>query len=313
MALIAKANTGFANASKDDDLKRFSTYLNYLENISDFIHSEYGDPDNFGDIIVKETKRFRTLSGLELTKLEKWLKLSWNTEYLLYVSCEDKDDEILRFTNPWIPVLTYYSIYSCLIALCYSYDKSVPNTHGGTLKIATNLLVDKGIPPWNLAYEGPPGRKDQDHMPKNFPDNIDLNELPSNLSTIHTEPIRMIATCLRAEHINRKEDIWKSGYDGRKYDIDPKYTGIFHFLYRLRRKSNYEDMDFTTIASNNAIKDFTINLEEICYCTLMYMEAIILRRCGKDNFLGIAKKYLNKNKDATQLKDRISIYKEKID
>jgi len=173
-------------AASSEDRNRFSTYLNYLESICDYIYDEYGDSDNgdsdnLGSVIVKSAKTFKLSSDLDHTKLEKWLKLSWNNEYLLYVNCEGKDEEVLRFTNPWIPVLTYYSIYSCLVAFCYSYDKSTPKTHGGTLRKVTSLLVDKGIPPWNLAYQGPPGRKDQDHIPVNFPNDIDWKNLPSNL------------------------------------------------------------------------------------------------------------------------------------
>jgi len=68
-------------------------------------------------------------------------------------------------------------------------------------------------------------------------------------------------------------------------------------------------MDFTTTASYNDIKNFVSSLEEICYWSLMYMEAIILRRCGKNNFITFAENYLNRNKDASNLSNRISIYK----
>ena len=51
----------------------------------------------------------------------------------------------------------------------------------------------------------------------------------------------MIGTCLIAEHKHRISDKYKKKSGNHKYELDPGPTGILHFLYRLRIKSNYKD------------------------------------------------------------------------
>jgi len=318
MSLIVRGNTDLADYSATEYLIKFTTYTNYLKNINEFIYDLYKDENKFGAILAEKTARFKLGKNLSPEKLEKWLKLSWNTEFLLNISTKNHDIDILRINNHWMPVLTYYTIYSSLIAFCYSNGSEAGN-HTTALKVATQIFVERGIPPWSFAYQGPPGRGGHDHFPVKFPDTVDWNNLPSNLQKRGVKPVEMIAVCLRAEHLHRRDDIWNDvkkdkSRKKRKYQIDPNYTSILHFLYRLRKRSNYDSPDtFTADAPHDDIKDFASSLKDICFWSLMYMEAIMIRKLGRANFIDIADKYIEKNKAAEDLKARISIFKRNFD
>lgn len=96
MALIARPGTELVEYNTDEFLVKFATYTKYLKNIDKFIYNQYEGKNAFGEILVDETKKFRPLEDLDTALLEKWLKLAWNTEFLLYISNMNHDTDILK-------------------------------------------------------------------------------------------------------------------------------------------------------------------------------------------------------------------------
>ena len=171
-------------------------------------------------------------------------------------------------------------------------------------------IVEKGLPPWNFAFNGNVGKAKSKHYPVNFPNN---QIFPNSLSRYNVDPVGMIGTCLRAEHKHRVEDDFQKKKGKVKYKFNPGYTTILHFMYRLRIKSNYQNADiFLAEAPDNTVVDFNNNLSLFCYWTLLLFEIYIIKRTNSNKLYPIMLHYLSDNKKARQLRERYSFYKSKL-
>jgi len=214
--------------------------------------------------------------------------------------------DLLRVYNAWLPVQAYYAVYSGAEALAYVIDGMKADGHAKALRKATSFFVKGAIAPWNLAYAGMKGQDGKQHKPKNFPPGVTPAH---NLSGVGTaDDLAVIATCLKAEHQNRiKEDYRESGK--RQYSYDPGDTGLLHFLYRLRIRSNYRGIDlFLVEAGEEAHRSFRKSLLCVVVRSLTYIEIVLLRKCRRSVLSGMAQEFVARNPLAEQLKNRFAAY-----
>ncbi len=283
---------------------KFETYRFYLESFCRQIDIEYRTWENFLEKCLDQSKRLQGFHGFDEAWVKRWMKIAWNTEYLMEESIDDY--ELVRFNNQWKPIQSYYSVYAACEAAAYVLDGTYADGHHKSLKKVTDYLVKTSLSPWNKAFGGPKGRNANAHYPVNFPPNMTI---PHNLQRSNINPIEMIAKCLKVEHKHRIDDSFVKRKGVWKYSFDPGYTGIMHFLYRLRVKSNYKDVEiFVSEAPEENIKGFSDSLEKIVVFTLTILELILLRRCKKSFVLGLANEYITMNKKAEELKKRVSFY-----
>lgn len=285
---------------------KFDTYRFYLECICEHLTSKYTNLAGFVRQVHSTTSAVNRLPALDPNEVEQYLRIAWNTEYLL--SIDHGDPEIIRINNQWAPIQAYYSVYSGLEALSYAINGDHAGSHQKALRKASDFLLNLGITPWNKAYEGSRGKSRSDHSPTNFPAGISI---PHNLRRSGVKPIEMIAKCLKAEHSHRIDDKWKSKNESGcwKYAYDPNPTTLLHFLYRLRIKSNYQEIDtFVTDAPKENVLQFAQCLHSFASWTLALIEMILLRRFGESPIITQANAYFATNKDATDLAMRVSEY-----
>jgi hypothetical protein len=232
--------------------------------------------------------------------------MAWNTEYLISVDVGDPD--LVRINNQWLPIQAYYAVYSACEAMTYAVDGAVAQGHQKALRKASAFFVNRALTPWDKAYTGALGKKRNGHTPVNFPAGL---QAPHNLQRLNVDPAAMLATCLQAEHAHRVDDTWVSKKEtGRwKYDFNPGYTTLLHFLYRLRIKSNYEEVDlFLSQAPEHEIIGFANTIRQVCSWTLTYAEIVLMRKCTKKRILDFANAYLAMNKKAENLEKRTAEY-----
>lgn len=289
--------------SSEKEIK-FETYRFYLQCTHDFLIEKYGDWRAFGKQCIKQTQRFSAMSAFDNSWIERWMKISWNTEYLMSVGADDP--ELMRINNQWAPIQCYYCIYACTEAVAYILDNYKADGHQKSLRKVTNYFVRSGLSPWNKTFKGPRGRNGNLQVPINFPPNLII---PNNLQRYGITPIQMIAKCLKAEHSHRIDDLYNKGTSRYKYQFDPGHTSLLHFIYRLRIKSNYKDVEiFVTEAPEDHIRGFNTSLNVFCFWTLLYMEIILMRKCRKSFIINLAKNYLKLNPKAKKLAQRIKYY-----
>ena len=288
------------------DGKRFDTYRGYLKSIYDFFYQEYSALPNFIKYCNKTISPIRPLKYSNVNEIKNFLHIAWNTEYLL--SINHNDPEIIRINNQWTPIQAYYSVYSGLEALSYGINTTHPYSHQKALQQCSSFLIDLGISPWDKAYKGSIGKKRSSQTPVHFPSGLDI---PHNLQRHNVKPIEMIAKCLKVEHAHRVDDKWTNRKkNGKyKYQYDPKPTTILHFLYRLRVKSNYDEIDmFVMKAPRDKIVEFANSLKEVTSWTLSLIEMILIKRLGASPIQKQMESYLDVNKHAHLLKYRLSEY-----
>jgi len=285
---------------------KFETYRFYLQSIREVINSQWNSWQDLAGEYLDKQRRLQGISSFDDKWVERWMKIGWNTEYLLSVGSEDS--ELLRINNQWKPIQAYYAVYACSEAAAYVIDGNKADGHQKSLRKITDFFVKSGLSPWDKAFRGARGKSRSDHNPINFPENL---AIPHNLERVGVEPLQMVAKCLKAEHNHRIDELFEKKPGKYKYAYDPGYTGLFHFLYRLRIKSNYRDVEiFVAEAPEENLRSFSKSLDLICFCSLLMMEILILRKCRKKYLLELGEKYLKMNSNAERLSKRLDYYRQ---
>ena len=305
---------------------KFDVYQNYLVYFKTFIEEKYNNPEELISFLLNQINLKKSAHSIKKDIIKKFLYIGWNTEFLSRIN-DKREIELLRINNQWKPIQSYYAIYSIGEALNYLINGSAGISHKQCLKNLNNFLVKKitEAEPWSFACEG----VEKSEAPSNFP--IDVKLISSLQRWGNLKPVDVIYGCLHAEHCNlirewkppRLSEKAKQAGQKRSFkkDYDPGYTTILDFLYRLRIKSNYKDVEiFITGASDDKIKGFSENLSFLVFYTLILFEILIIKQYDEEEFLKLANDYLNNyceksnnNKISAQgnpLSERVKLYKE---
>ena len=82
-----------------------------------------------------------------------------------------------------------------------------------------------------------------------------------------------------------------------------------YFLLRLRLKSNHESVaTFLAGRPDDQLLDFDRFLDKICTSTLLCLEAILVAKCGSEDYLALAKRFVEWNSKAERLRKRIEFF-----
>ena len=152
--------------SSDDEI-RFATYGNYLTAIRTDIKNNYGNCENFCAVIATEAKKHKPLAEYDVDYIKRFLKLSWNTEY---IACSDNNEttEEIRINNQWKPIQVYYAVYTAGEAFSYVIDGNKTDSHKKCLAKVSTFLSKHDLTPYNVGYLGCKGRNSASHKPYNL-------------------------------------------------------------------------------------------------------------------------------------------------
>jgi hypothetical protein len=295
-------------SSHSRDLYGFETYRNYLQRFCQHSKSSHPKWADFAAACKQATASLRPLADVDEAQIKRWLGIAWNTEALLHLAKDGEEIDLLRIQNAWLPVQAYYAIYGGAEALSYAVDGQAAGSHGKALRKATAFFIKSSLTPWKLSYHGPLGKDKAQHKQRNFtPGTIPAHNLAGSSASDEA----VIARCLKAEHQNRVVEACRKKTKPRRYQhsYDPGDTGVLHFLYRLRLRSNYRGINlFVVNAGDELVRSFTDGLVCVVTRTLSYMEAVLISKCGKDVVLSIAREFLPRNQFAGHLKRRVQHY-----
>lgn len=290
---------------EDEAQIKFATYLNYLRFFKEHLSDEYESQEALVEQTLKKAASLEPCANPDRKWVQRFLKIAWNTEFLLAGGVNDP--ELVRINNQWAPIQAYYLVYAASEALGQLIDGSPPNSHAKALRKTTYFLTKHGLSPWDKVFTGARGKDRCSHRPLNFPENLVVAD--SNLRRIGVVPVEMIAKCLKAEHSNRIDEYKRKKNGPFQYAHDPGHTGVLHFLYRLRLKSNYKEVDiFVQETSDYDAYAFFDCLLALSRWTLFHIEVMIIRKLGVAGFAYVAKNYLKINSRAEDLKRRLAHY-----
>lgn len=267
--------------------------------------------------ILPETER----SDVDYQQVMRSLHSAWGTEFLLLSTKRfTEEDELIRLSNNWNCIQTYYIFYYCTQSLFVAKGHPRSESHPKTQKIFCDLWGSRSfcLPPWTFVCSA--------NGFLNAPEDIDVD------ASIHPWSIcddenkwnlagkalmttrREVLMEKQREARERKRRSYKRNWhqeervriaNGRRPRIEPRFSlprltaeekrridnrlrpfTLMHYLYRLRIKTNYVDSDMFTDGPDNENESRNVRgfFCRIASGTLFLHELAICNIVGRDRF-----------------------------
>jgi len=290
--------------------KRFKTYLNYVETLSNFLSvtKSFEGLKNTSD-----HKSFSSIQGgkcCDYQHLERVLRNAWFTE--LQLNLPSQFDDFAKFSNHWAVVQSYYACFLSVSSVFLSKGQNVEKSHAAASKEFSNLLMTSPKlyqSPYNILCV----HQDREHEYINAPKNFGEESI-STLSNLTTNNLEHYATFLkttRDKQIKKRCDQWKnqnkknriSSIEKKRITITNPPTSFLNCFYRLRCLSNYEDADYFLFSLNNEIDAnlFNKGLCKIVWHFQLNNELLIAKNIGKNKYISTLENFSEKiNHDLTE-------------
>jgi hypothetical protein len=262
------------------------------------------------------------------------LNRAWGTELVMCGTRQyANEEELLRLANSWAAVQAYYAAYGGTQALIVAEGHARPTTHAQTQRMGVDLWIARGaqLPPWTFAVGSKQDRRCANTGMANGPARplTRVSALsgctPENCWELAEQVLRTTREEAHAESRKRRVDAllrarqkeWTANHSGShraspawwaqrpRLDAAEKaqversvrpYT-LLDYLYRLRRKANYEDAKMYTDGPSDYQEAEGMNAEliRIAAMTLMVHEVRIARLIGPKRFLESAEAWVGRN------------------
>ncbi len=284
---------------------------------------------------------------LDLNQVRSSLHVAWGTETLLLMSkLVIEEEELLRLSNNWSSIQTYYVLYHCTQALYVAKGQTRPLSHPRTQNIFFDLWGGRPIflEPWSLTY----GVDGVGNAPLDL--EVDVSVQPWTAcegENLWNLAAKALMTTRRHslheklyEHRKRKKrqsrKSWLEEENARvcagkhvrkeptfrlprlnqeeKNQVENKLRPftIMDYLYRLRIKTNYEDSNMFTDGPDDEVSSISVRnaLCTIAGGALFLHELSIRSLVGKSKFIRWAQNWTKKNlpTDAGGLAKRLDYF-----
>jgi hypothetical protein len=252
------------------------------------------DPALVGEITASKGFQKLTRKGdLDREAIAVLLRHSWFTELLL--SETQKSTDLLIYANPWSMVQSYYAIYPGVRAYFAALNRPVRKTHHTTLSTICSDLTsykDRFPQPWRTVLADDPAENSLKLI--NGPARLKLNLRNPLASPSGTNPWQFYGLLLRttrSRQVKKSISDWKRAnqrkriyrHERAQLIATLRPTTMFDFLYRLRTRSNYQDIDsfaFSDVTTADAV-DLQQGICHVVYTTLFIFETMIAKIGGK--------------------------------
>jgi hypothetical protein len=255
------------------------------------------------------------------------LRNAWATELLLASAGQLARDELIGLANNWAVVQAYYASYHAAQALTVARGQPRPQTHTKTQKAYCDFWVARpvSLPPWSLAWAAsgcanlPRGRSvTQVHPWTGCDDDTCWDLVALALRTTRQDALRERIRRERKRRQNENRKRWASHErerlamgrrprkeqrfplpllsraDKSKVDHGLRPATFLDYLYRLRVRSNYEDVTMFTEGPENEIEARLVhlNLRRLTSATLLVHELHIGELMGRDTLQSLVDEWL---------------------
>lgn len=288
---------------------RYYAYSNYLVATSRLMRRCHPRDDLFAANIMHLPgyQKIRRQRGFDIDRIAEFLRNSWFTEVLL--SEVRKYPDFLPYSNPWAMVQAYYSVYLTIRAYFLAFNRYVTTSHQKTLGTICNDLTsckDRFPEPWCCVLDGDTNVRPIFLKNSSCKDKLSLsNALVSPHYGDPWQHFMLFLKTTRDRQINARILQWKA-HSRRKRILRHERsalvsklrpTSFFDALYRIRARSNYEDVDSFTFGNvdSSAADELHDALCEIIYCTLFLFEMMIAKLIGERCFSRLVSPFLRSN------------------
>lgn len=320
--------------------KSFLTHAQYLRAFSQLAGFSYWpnkDPAALEALAQRVAAAFpvpKSLPAVDANELRKCLNRAWGTELLLGLGSRFEEDEVIRLSNSWGSVQTYYVGYAATQALIVAEGRARPTDHPKTQSQVRALWVDRQSAVQPFSFAAMPGCKSNPSGYKNGPGRpIDMSL--SNWTAVGSNNCWDIAaTALRStrnDAVERKlqearlrkardrAKVWQAEEDQRiakgkaprkppgaanltaterahiEHGVRP-YT-MLDYLFRLRIKANYEEAAMFTDGPENegASGVVALDMVRIASAIMVAHEVRIARLVGNAALTTLATNWISSN------------------
>lgn len=240
--------------------RTFTTYANYLAHLRLYLLDTYGDVDLCGGLVAatRESRKYkaiqrRRLSPSDAEQLSRAHRLSWATEAQLRLR-SSHDLELMPDLLHGAASEAYYTVFHAARALFTAGNFSGGDNHASALnQLGTLVRERKLLPaPWSAYAEG--GFKSQEFLVSGLPSGVapaPLSPLAAPSLSTAWDSIRLLLSTTRDRRLEELRDEWcrregKKRLPAAQAAVIAKEappTTLFHFLWRLRKRSDYRDAD----------------------------------------------------------------------
>lgn len=278
--------------------------------------------------ILPDTER----SHVDYQHVMRSLHSAWGTEFLL-LSTErfTEEDELIRLSNNWNCIQTYYIFYYCTQSIFVAKGHPKPESHPKTQNVFYDLWASRSfcLPPWTFACSA--------NGFLNTPEDIDVdasihawsvcdgentwNLAGKALMTTRREVLMEKQREARERKRRNQREHWRQEErvriaNGRRPRIEPKFRlprltaeekrridnrlrpfTLMDYLYRLRIKTNYVDSDMFTDGPDNENESRNVRgfFCRIASGTLFLHELAICNIVGRDRFQRWVSAWIERN------------------
>ncbi len=299
----------FPTEEEQERTRRFQVHKNYLGGVQQWVNETYdvGDPRDFQKLIdaqsqLKGFNKIQKATPASRKDLRKYLMMSWASEAQLRVH-EGAEATILPYANAWAPVHSYYAVYMGTAAWLSAQGHGDVSDHATVLAAISNQVSQRKLfpPPWSANVGGCPELDEADWEGlvdgADPTEHIEVLENPS-METFWPRYAKMLETT-RSRKLKSRYADWCKQNDRKNTKKAEKRaiaanltpTTLFDFFWRLRVRSNYQDVEVFLMSSADAgwqrqFHDATCFVTE---ATSLLLENLIIRRSG----LGVYEKALD--------------------
>jgi hypothetical protein len=281
-----------------DEHFSYVTFYNYFRSI-ELAYQVYdvGSVDNLIDQIKKHNQgitRKHKIEDESNKRLRQSLFHSWNSQIHLH-QYREMDEDYIAISLQWLPTIFYYTLYHNIQAYFAASGKAHTPTHTEALRVVSGehkrfpLFMGATCnqflaePKFNNLNLGGRSLKDISNLTNPSRENVNLH-LAKLLKTTRSQILK------DSYDAKRKQLGKKKLTAAQKADADKRLvqTGIVHFLYRMRKRFNYEDGEIAHQGSGSiAAKDMYSAIRRSYMGYAFTLEWLAAAYAGKNHFNGI--------------------------
>ena len=242
----------------------------------------------------------------DFSQIHQALNNAWGIEALFNMEkMLIKEDDLIRLSNNWCVMQTYYVFYYTTQALALLEGYHKPDTHPQVRRTFLRVWSKKHwlLSPWCVTYNEngfynlPPGVQidDRVHSWKKVDDKTALSLYCKALRTTREEFIEEALVNRRKKHAKKdpSKNVRLSRKQKKQTEARVRPTTLISYLYRLKKKTTYEQSSILAIGPENIYQslEFRNNLRFIIESTLLIAEMMTLRAAGNEIFFSWCKEW----------------------
>lgn len=321
----------FVAQQQNDDQVRFTTYLHYIINTSEYLESEFGSgfAERYENIAAAMAVKTRSIHRKSLDATVERLAARYLRSALSNLMClyqEANSADFFEAKNAWTPAQAWYAVHHAMCSLGSVMGNGGNPTHARSTREAAKLISDRDLmpAPWSVHIKSTFEDKRDSHEFIGFqrpPEPISSLTRP-DVTTFEDHYAMMLTTTAnrRAERTfteERKKRV-APGRTRRNISANRKRelyeqlgpTTLFDVLYRMRLRANYGEVDTFVIGCSSPTegKNFAAALTVIVDCTLAVLESILIKYWGANIYKVTLKDYASRHESREPIRSRLEYY-----